>query len=414
MNDSVALKSILLVAANPKGTVNLRLQEEEREIKERLRLAGYGKVPICSIGATRTKDIQQAMVDFKPQIVHFVGHGAGKDGLVFEDELGQLKLVSSEALANLFKLFSDCVECVILNACYSQFQADAISQHIDYVIGMSQAIGDRAAIAFSVGFYTALGGGESIEFAYDLGCSAIQLEGISEYLTPILKKTVSTNHRHLNRDVDKYYQKAKQFICDSYAESGKVNEWYSDLLSELKQSSMLKMEEAQSIDLEIISSCNSAYEQLSKNLDGFIEKVNKLDLSYGYLSHIERTRIENVKIFLDIEDPEIIASAFIWIGRESLNQDPKRAKTCFSEAIQISKNSSPIAYMGLGILAQKEKKIKDALKHFRKSRDLYCELGRSKESEELSKLISRVEESRNPILIIVRAVLRIFKAGMPT
>jgi CHAT domain len=186
MNDSSTLKSILLLAANPKGTVSLRLQEEEREIKERLRLAGYGKVPINSTGATRTRDIQQAMLDFKPQIVHFTGHGAGKNGLAFEDGTGQPKLVDSDALADLFKLFSRHVECVVLNACYSQVQAEAIAQHIDYVIGMSQEIGDRAAIEFSVGFYTALGAGEPIEFAYKLGCNAIQLEGILEHLTPIL------------------------------------------------------------------------------------------------------------------------------------------------------------------------------------------------------------------------------------
>ncbi|PSB22199.1 CHAT domain-containing protein [Phormidesmis priestleyi ULC007] len=186
MNDSAALKSILLLAANPKGTVSLRLQEEEREIKERLRLVGYGKVPINSTGATRTRDIQQAMLDFKPQIVHFTGHGTGKDGLAFEDGTGQLKLVNSDALASLFKLFSSRVECVVLNACYSEFQAKAIAQHIDYVIGMNQAIGDRAAIEFAVGFYTALGAGESIEFAYELGRNAIQLEGIPEHLTPVL------------------------------------------------------------------------------------------------------------------------------------------------------------------------------------------------------------------------------------
>ena len=186
MNDSSTSKSILLLAANPKGTVSLRLQEEEREIRERLRLAGYGKVPINSTGATRTRDIQQAMLDFKPQVVHFTGHGAGKDGLAFEDGTGQPKLVDSDALANLFKLFSSRVECVVLNACYSQVQAEAIAQHINYVIGMSQAIGDRAAIEFSVGFYTALGAGESIEFAYELGCNAIQLEGIAEHLTPVL------------------------------------------------------------------------------------------------------------------------------------------------------------------------------------------------------------------------------------
>jgi hypothetical protein len=35
---------------------------------------------------------------------------------------------------------------------------------------MSQAIGDKAAIEFAVGFYDALGAGRSIEFAYKLGC----------------------------------------------------------------------------------------------------------------------------------------------------------------------------------------------------------------------------------------------------
>jgi hypothetical protein len=43
----------------------------------------------------------------------------------------------------------------VLNACYSEIQANAIVQHIDYVIGMSQAIGDTAAIKFAMGFYDA-------------------------------------------------------------------------------------------------------------------------------------------------------------------------------------------------------------------------------------------------------------------
>ncbi|MBE8968022.1 CHAT domain-containing protein [Nostocales cyanobacterium LEGE 12452] len=191
MNGNTAQKSILLLAANPKQTKSLRLQEEEREIKDRLRLAGYGKIPINSTGATRPRDIQQAMLDFKPQIVHFSGHGAGQDGLVFEDFAGQEKLVSSEGLANLFRLFSDQVECVVLNACYSKFQAEAIARHIDYVVGMSQALGDKAAIEFAVGFYAALGAERSIEFSYELGCNAIELEGIAEYLTPVLYRKMS-------------------------------------------------------------------------------------------------------------------------------------------------------------------------------------------------------------------------------
>ena len=53
---------------------------------------------------------------------------------------------------------------------------------------MKKAIGDRAAITFAIGFYDALLAGESIEFAYQLGCSAIQLEGIPEHLTPTIKQ----------------------------------------------------------------------------------------------------------------------------------------------------------------------------------------------------------------------------------
>ena len=182
------MKTILMLAANPKNSVSLRLQEEERDIKERLRLAGYGTEPIKTAVAVRPRDITQAMLDFKPQIIHFSGHGADEDGLVFEDIDGQFKLIGGEDLADLFDLFSDRIECVVLNACYSETQAEAIRQKIQYVIGMNQAIGDRAAIEFAVGFYAAIGAGEPYEFAFKLGCNAIRLAGIKEYTTPQLLK----------------------------------------------------------------------------------------------------------------------------------------------------------------------------------------------------------------------------------
>lgn len=93
---------------------------------------------------------------------------------MLEDETGRVKLVSTEALSKLFGLFADQVECVLLNACYAEVQADAIVQHINYVIGMRQEIRDDLAIAFSVGFYKGLGMGQSIEAAFESGCQAIQ------------------------------------------------------------------------------------------------------------------------------------------------------------------------------------------------------------------------------------------------
>ena len=80
------------------------------------------------------------------------------------------------------------MECILLNACYSLEQAEAICQHIPYVIGMSQALGKDAALEFAVGFYDAIGAGRSIEEAFKLGCISTELKGISGSLTPVLRK----------------------------------------------------------------------------------------------------------------------------------------------------------------------------------------------------------------------------------
>ena len=192
MSDSPLVITILMLSANPKETARLRLDEERRDIEEGLeRSQRRDQFRLVKKDAVRPRDIQRAMLDLNPRFVHFSGHGEGEKGIAFEDEAGKTKLVGAEALAGLFKLFADSVECVILNACYSEVQAEAIARHIPYVIGMSEAISDQAAIEFSVGFYDALGAGREIDFAYALGCQAIQLAGIPEHLTPVLKKSGS-------------------------------------------------------------------------------------------------------------------------------------------------------------------------------------------------------------------------------
>ena len=98
-------------------------------------------------------------------------------------------IASNEALADFFKLFTKCgLECVLLNACYSEVQADVISTHVNYVVGMREAILDEAAIAFSTAFYEAIVSGYDIQFAHELGCNAIQFANLPQHLVPILKR----------------------------------------------------------------------------------------------------------------------------------------------------------------------------------------------------------------------------------
>jgi hypothetical protein len=187
--EEVSMVSILFLAADPTDATRLRLGEELREIQEKLQLAQLrDRFVLHQRMSVRPADLSQALLDMKPQIVHFSGHGTVDGELCIEDESGNSHPIQSDALGALFEQFANQVNCVVLNACYSETQANAIAEHIDYVIGMSQAIGDKAAIAFAIGFYQALGAGRSIEEAYRLGCVQIRLQGIVEHLTPALIK----------------------------------------------------------------------------------------------------------------------------------------------------------------------------------------------------------------------------------
>ena len=151
-------QTILFLASNPDGL--RRVGAELRDIKAGLRRSQHrDQFTLYPCLDVRPKDIQRSLLDETPQIVHFVGSGQGESGLFFEDESGNPKLVNRAALAGLFALFADEIKCVVLNGCYTEEQANAIAQNIDYVIGMQQEVNSDAAIAFSVGFYDALGAG---------------------------------------------------------------------------------------------------------------------------------------------------------------------------------------------------------------------------------------------------------------
>ncbi|MEM8504761.1 MAG: AAA-like domain-containing protein [Cyanobacteria bacterium P01_D01_bin.1] len=187
MSSRFPVRKILILAANPQNTSHLRLDEEVRGIQRSLQLSKErDRFEITSEWAVRTEDLMQLLVSHQPHIVHFLGHGSGDRGLVLEDGRGRSQIVPTRALARLFQQVAS-VECVLLNACYSDTQAQAISQFVSCVVGMNQPIGDPAAVCFARGFYTSLGNGGSYEAAYEMGRTAIDLENIAEIATPVLR-----------------------------------------------------------------------------------------------------------------------------------------------------------------------------------------------------------------------------------
>lgn len=189
-------KKILLVSANPKETERLSLDEEFREICEcieRSKFKNHFEIKQCQ--ATRASDLRRVLLDFKPNFVHFAGHGK-KSGIILESEKAFPIPTKHKALVNLFKHFVSHLKCVILNACDSKPIANAISKHINYVVGMKEKINDRAAIEFAMGFYDALGAGKNIEEAFEIGKNALELLNLPGYDIPVLRIKDSKNKKN--------------------------------------------------------------------------------------------------------------------------------------------------------------------------------------------------------------------------
>lgn len=178
---------ILFLAASPIDQRPLRLGKEISEIQARLRSTDHGRIfSFKCETAAQASELPEYFQRVKPQIVHFSGHGSQTGECFLEDEMGWSQRVPGETLRKLFEIFKDKIRCVVLSACYSKIQAQTIAESVDCVIGMSKEISDKAAIAFSAGFYQALGFGGNIKEAFDLGRIQIELGTADESCIPQL------------------------------------------------------------------------------------------------------------------------------------------------------------------------------------------------------------------------------------
>ncbi len=208
---------ILFLAANGRNTTRLRLAAEVRDIRVELQKAGAAdSIRIDAELAVRPSDLQKLLLDHAPHVLHFSGHGKGgtsagpsagpsgtsremlpdendapetiNGGLLLEDDEGNAVTVKPDVLSDLFAIVKreSSLRCVVLNACFTGEQAQAITKHIDCVVGTARAIDDRSALAFAVGFYRAIARGKNVATAFDLGCNEIGLRGLPDKDVPQL------------------------------------------------------------------------------------------------------------------------------------------------------------------------------------------------------------------------------------
>ena len=159
---------ILFLSANPWTTSRILVDEEAREIFERLQEGPYRtRFELYNHAATRPIDLQKLLLFYRPHIVHFSGHGTKKQKIILGGTPGRGKTVDRQGLVELLALYNNHLRLVLLNACFTKDQARLISEVVDYAVGTGKGIGDKAGVAFAGAFYRALGFGKSIRDAFD-------------------------------------------------------------------------------------------------------------------------------------------------------------------------------------------------------------------------------------------------------
>lgn len=165
---------ILFVSANTGDGDRLALDEEYRAIEMRVRTSPHrAEFQLIPKLAARGSDLQEALLEHCPDVVHFACHGTTQAELLLGGDGPEPGAVSVASLALLFGVLRDNLVLVVFNACFASTQADAVGACAGLAIGMRAPIEDRAAIAFAAALYGAMAYGRSVKEAFDLGRAAI-------------------------------------------------------------------------------------------------------------------------------------------------------------------------------------------------------------------------------------------------
>jgi hypothetical protein len=167
---------ILFLSANPWTTSRILVDKEARDIFEKLEEGRYrDKFELRKHSAIRPGDLQRLLMKHEPHIVHFSGHGSKARKIILEGAPGRGKQIDPQGLVDVFRLYSSHLRLVLLNACFTKGQAQGLAEVIDYSVGISKAIGDRAGVTFAGAFYRALGFGRSVRAAFDSAKAELRL-----------------------------------------------------------------------------------------------------------------------------------------------------------------------------------------------------------------------------------------------
>jgi tetratricopeptide (TPR) repeat protein len=413
---------ILVVAANPLGSSPLKLDHEVKTIQEALRRSSKRDNFVVEYRLAATpSELRRALLDVEPHVLHFSGHGAGEQGLLFvsdesagaiyrsdsgevrsrSTDSNEIKFVPAQPLANLLQLCDEHLECVVLNACYSDVQGNAISANIPFTIGMRDQVADNVAIKFSQGFYDAIGSGKSYEKAFEWGKVAIEFDLVNNESAKILilrKKgeNLQTSREYFNRGLAKNDLGDYQGAIADYNEAIRINPYYDEAFNGRGSARYSNDKEGAVLDftkaIELNPSFALAYDNrgvtnsnLGKKQEALFDCNEAIRINPSYANfYYNRGNVlkdlgQKKEAIADYNEAIRInpnyADAYNNRGIEkSALGDKEGAISDYNEAIRLNPNLNH-SYYNRGLIKKERGEKQEALADFRKASELYQQQG---------------------------------------
>lgn len=182
---------ILFLSATPADKTPIFSKAEFEAVENAVRNSAYD-LPRFIPNTTR-EDIPQALLDFRPVVVHFSGHGERQGtstfaagvtvfhghGVLILEKDGQADVVPAELVADLLGHYRATLRCVVLNMCYGEAAASRIKLALPEatIVGTSSLLDNDQAVLFAGHFYAALAAGDGYDQAFDKAVAALSLVG---------------------------------------------------------------------------------------------------------------------------------------------------------------------------------------------------------------------------------------------
>lgn len=171
---------LLLLASNSVDTTDPRTAEEIREINQVIRSANHrDSFELSQHPGLRASDIPTLLLSHNPHLLHISGHSRRTEGLVLEDDEGQVAKIRPAQLVRLILKSTDSnLRLVFFSFCYSAACATNISASVPYAVGVKGKIEADSLLVFSRSFYDALASGKSVQEAFELARERLKAQGL--------------------------------------------------------------------------------------------------------------------------------------------------------------------------------------------------------------------------------------------